>query len=60
MNYGCCLSCEHCDPDRKNNLGEVRCKRFSTFVEPSSWCDYHSDKYIQELVEKLKRSNNNE
>lgn len=53
-----CLNCEHCDSTRTNDLGEVRCKRFSTYVNILHRCDYYSSggKLIQELTEKLKRS----
>ena len=51
-----CLSCKHCDASRKNDLGEVRCKRFSTFVDIFHNCDCHSSKKIQELAEELRKS----
>ncbi len=55
MKYDCCLSCNHCDPARKNGLGEVRCKRFSTYVSATYKCDYHSSKDIAEEL-KMYRS----
>lgn len=47
MGMGMCLNCEHCDPTRTNDLDQVRCKLFHTYVNPSDrckryWCD--SDK----------------
>lgn len=51
-----CLSCKHCDATRTNDLGEVRCKRFSTFVNIFHNCDCHSSKKIQELAEELRKS----
>ena len=59
MNAISCLTCIHCDTSRKNDLGEVRCKRFSTFVNVLHKCDFHSSGTIQELAEKLKRSERN-
>lgn len=51
-----CLSCKHCDTSRKNDLGEVRCKRFSTFVNIFHNCDCHSSKKMQDLAEELRKS----
>ena len=34
-----CIVCEHCDSERTNDLEQVRCKRFSTFVDALNWCD---------------------
>ena len=59
MNNESCLSCEHCDPDRTNDLGETRCTRFSTFTKVLYSCDYYTPRFnkaLQELAEKLKRS----
>lgn len=37
-----CLNCKHSDSDRTNDLGEIRCTKFSTFVKPSECCHSHS------------------
>lgn len=54
MSMGTCLNCEHCDTNRTNDIGEVRCKRFSTFVSVLHRCDFYLCKGINELAEKLK------
>lgn len=41
VSVGFCKLCAHCDPRRTNDLGQVRCKRFSTYVST----DYRCDKY---------------
>lgn len=56
MNWETCLNCTHSNADRTNDFGEIRCEKFHTYVEPTYKCDYHSCKGIQELAEKLKRS----
>lgn len=35
-----CMFCEYNDEKRKNDLGETRCTKFSTFVNSTSYCDY--------------------
>lgn len=42
MGMGMCLNCGHCDPSRTNDLDQVRCKLFHTFVNTSNRCE----KYI--------------
>lgn len=59
MNCNICLNCAFCDTNRKNDFGEVRCKRFSVFVKPSNNCQFHSSRGIQNLTENLKRSEQN-
>ena len=51
-----CLSCKHCDTSRKNDLGEVRCTKFSIFVKPSDNCQYHSNKGLLNFAEELRKS----
>lgn len=38
MGMGMCLNCEHCEPTRTNDLDQVRCKLFHTYVDPSDRC----------------------
>ncbi len=40
MNAKECRFCKHCDPNRTNDIEQVRCKRFSTFVNLFDKCDY--------------------
>ena len=54
MNYNACLNCVHCDPSRTNDIGEVRCIRFSVFIKPSDNCDFYITKERQELIEQLR------
>ena len=35
-----CLICEYCDPEKKNDLKQVRCKKFFTYVDLLNYCDY--------------------
>jgi hypothetical protein len=56
MMFDYCFNCEHCDTNRTNDKGEVRCKRFSTFVDIFHNCDCHSSKKMQELAEELRKS----
>lgn len=44
MGMGMCLNCKHCDPTRTNNIDQVRCKLFHTYVNPSDRCDHYSFK----------------
>lgn len=39
-----CLDCEYCDVNRTNDLEQVRCTRFSTYVEPLHGCDEFTKK----------------
>ena len=41
---GSCMQCGHCDTSRKNDRGQVRCKRFSTFVSLNDCCDQFYNK----------------
>ena len=34
MLYELCMDCDYCKTDRKNEQGQVRCTRFSQFVNP--------------------------
>lgn len=52
-----CSECEHCDNTRINDSGQVRCKRFSKFVDNDDNCDEYS--YTEDL-RFFKRSDNNE
>ena len=40
MGMNICLICKCCDPEKKNDLKQVKCKRFSTFVSLLNCCDY--------------------
>lgn len=44
-----CRFCNHCDVNRINDFGQMRCTRFNTFVNLFDWCDY----FISETSEKL-------
>lgn len=44
MGMNMCLFCEHCDSERTNDLEQVRCKKFSTYVDPLNGCDYFTNK----------------
>lgn len=55
MGMNMCLVCEHCDPERTNDLEQVRCKRFSTFVDALNWCDYFANKDKKTLTNTINR-----
>lgn len=40
MNAKECRFCKHCDVNRTNDIEQVRCKRFSTYVNLFDCCDY--------------------
>lgn len=57
MNAKECRFCCHCDMSKANNTGQVRCKKFYAWVEPSYKCEcfFESDvvlieKCIKELL----------
>jgi hypothetical protein len=54
MDVKLCMFCEHNDEKRKNDLGETRCTRFSTFVNPLSCCDYYQSRATACLQRLLK------
>lgn len=41
MNAKECRFCKHCDVNRTNDIGQVRCKRFSIYVNLFDHCDYY-------------------
>ena len=46
MSYGdFCIHCEHCNLDRKNEKCEVRCTRFSRWVDTFYVCESYKEKY---------------
>ena len=51
---GACIDCDHSSTDRVNDLGQIRCTRFSTFVSCTQYCDYYSNtKRQSEFMKKL-------
>jgi hypothetical protein len=63
MDVKLCMFCEHNDEKRKNDLGETRCTRFSTFVNPLSCCDYYQSRAtacLQRLLKSMGEAGNNE
>lgn len=59
MMFDYCFNCGHCDTNRTNDIGEVRCKRFSTFVSALHKCDFYLSEKMSELAEKSKGGDNN-
>lgn len=55
MGMNMCLVCEHCDPNRINDFDQVRCKRFSTYVDPLNWCDYFTNQETRDLLDMINR-----
>lgn len=55
MNCRTCLTCAHSNALRQNDLGEIRCQKFSTFVKPSESCSFYINEKIKELQDNLKR-----
>ena len=50
-----CLSCQYCNTSRKNDLGEVRCTKYSTFVKPSNNCQFHSSIGLLNFAKELRK-----
>lgn len=59
MNAKECRFCKHCDVNRTNDIGQVRCTRFSTFVNLFDGCDYFITKESEKLFEAIKELNEN-
>lgn len=55
MGMNMCLVCEHCDPNRTNDLKQVRCKRFSTFVDSLNCCEKFISKEKMTLTDMINR-----
>ena len=55
MMYFICTDCDYCEKDRKNDDGQVRCTRFSKFVNPDDMeCkDFHREVSSVEELRKL-------
>ena len=57
MNVGECRFCKHCDLNRTNDFEQVRCTKFSTYVNLFDRCDYfisESEARLKELKENAK------
>ena len=52
-NIKMCNFCIHCDTTRTNDFGQVRCKRFSTYVDIMSCCDYFLSEETKLLMDAL-------
>lgn len=44
-----CIHCVNVDTSRDNDIKELYCKKFNTYVDCYSWCDYFENK-IKEAV----------
>lgn len=55
MNYDVCYECQYCDISRKNDLGEVRCVKFSTFVKGIECCQFHSSRGLLNVTKELRK-----
>ena len=64
MNAKECRFCKYCDVNRTNDIHQVRCKRFSTYVNMFDHCDYFTTDGMMEITrvmeERLKRGLKNE
>ena len=55
MLYELCMDCDYCDTNRKNEQGQVRCTRFSQFVNPDDInCEDYYDKEIDKFYHIIK------
>lgn len=46
-----CRFCRYVDMSRANKIGQVRCRRFSTYVNIFEWCDYYfPNKSISDFI----------
>lgn len=48
-----CQFCKWCDTDRTNDISQVRCKRFSTYVNLFDSCDYFITDGIEKIFKEL-------
>ena len=49
-----CRLCRYVDTSRTNDIGQVRCKRFSTYVNMFERCDYYfPNKSISDFISEL-------
>jgi hypothetical protein len=53
MKYEQCFACDHCDTSITNGLNQVRCKKFSTYVDMYNGCDYYKDKKMTDLFSEI-------
>lgn len=51
MGVNMCIVCEHCDAERTNDFEQVRCKKFSTYVNPFNRCSYFTNKETRALLD---------
>lgn len=59
MNTKECRFCKHCDVNRTNDILQVRCKRFSTYVNLFDCCDYFITDGTERIEKILKELNEN-
>lgn len=59
MNAKECRFCKHCDVNRTNDIGQVRCKRFSTYINLFDRCDYFITDGTERIEKILERLNEN-
>ena len=52
-----CRFCKHCDVNRTNDIGQVRCTRFSTYINLFDNCDYFVSKQSKEFLAKELKEN---
>ncbi len=41
-----CANCKHSNLKRKNDIGEIRCTRYSMFISPNNKCDSFYNKFL--------------
>ena len=55
MYYTICSDCDYCKTDRKNEKGQVRCTRFSKFVNSKDkTCEEYRSKGMQKIYDLMK------
>lgn len=54
MNAKECRFCKYCDVNRTNDFKQVRCKRFSTYVDLFDYCDYFTPDGMDKILRILK------
>lgn len=59
MNAKECRFCKYCDVNRTNDISQVRCKRFSTYVNLFDRCDYFVTDGTERIEKILKELNEN-
>ena len=59
MNAKECRFCKNCDVNRTNDIGQVRCTKFSRYVGKFNCCDYFITEESEKLFDAMKELKEN-